>query len=476
MKKKKVFISGHFNIIHPGHLRLFKFAKEIGDYLIVGVESNKLAKHYAHINEDLRIESVKSIKLVDEVIKIDSIPNAILKIKPNFILKGKEHEQQENIEKVIAKKIGSKLIFSSGETTYVTSDLINKEFASLSYRPVYLKSNFVQKNKIKINLLRKLINNYSKLNVCVIGDLIVDEYISCQALGMSQEDSVVVLSPSSNKKFLGGAGIVAAHASTLGAKCTLISVTGDDKHSNFIKNKLESFGVYPIIFKDESRITTLKQRFKVDNKIAMRLNYLRQNSISKYFQQKVLNNFKRILKKKIDLVIFSDFNYGCLPRNLVENLIQIANKNNCFIACDSQSSSQIGDISKFKNVNLITPTELEARISLKNNEDGLNILAEKLRDNCNAEKVILKLGREGIIMHSYDKKKNLFETDRMESFNLNPVDVAGAGDSLLVGSSMALALGAGLKEAALIGSILSAIQISREGNSPISKNELFSVI
>jgi sugar/nucleoside kinase (ribokinase family) len=99
-----------------------------------------------------------------------------------------------------------------------------------------------------------------------------------------------------------------------------------------------------------------------------------------------------------------------------------------------------------------------------------------LRHNCNAEKVILKLGREGIIMHSYDKKKNLFETDRMESFNLNPVDVAGAGDSLLVGSSMALALGAGLKEAALIGSILSAIQISREGNSPISKNELFSVI
>ena len=476
MKKKIVFISGHFNIIHPGHLRLFKFAKEIADYLIVGVESNKLAKHYAHINEELRVESVKSIKLVDEVVKIDSIPNAILKIKPNFILKGKEHEQQENIEKEIAKKIGSKLIFSSGETTYVTSDLINKEFVNLNYRPITIKNNFVQKNKIKINLLRKLVNNFNKLNVCVIGDLIVDEYISCQALGMSQEDSVIVLSPSSNKKFIGGAGIVAAHASSLGAKCTLISVTGNDKHSNFIKNKLVSSGVYPIIFKDESRITTLKQRFKVDNKIAMRLNYLRQNSISKLFQEKVLNNFKKILKKKINLLIFSDFNYGCLPLNLIENLIHLANKNNCFIACDSQSSSQIGDISKFKNVNLITPTELEARISLKNNEDGLNILVEKLRYNCNAEKVILKLGREGIIMHNYDKRKNFFETNRMESFSLNPIDVAGAGDSLLVGSSMALALGAGLKEAALIGSILSAIQISREGNIPILKSELLKAI
>ena len=125
---------------------------------------------------------------------------------------------------------------------------------------------------------------------------------------------------------------------------------------------------------------------------------------------------------------------------------------------------------------MITPTELEARISLKNNEDGLNILVEKLRYNCNAEKVILKLGREGIIMHNYDKRKNFFETNRMESFSLNPIDVAGAGDSLLVGSSMALALGAGLKEAALIGSILSAIQISREGNIPILKSELLKAI
>ena len=85
MKKKIVFISGHFNIIHPGHLRLFKFAKKIGDYLIVGVESNKIAKHYAHIPESLRIESVKNIKLVDEVIKINSVIEVIKK-KSNLIL------------------------------------------------------------------------------------------------------------------------------------------------------------------------------------------------------------------------------------------------------------------------------------------------------------------------------------------------------------------------------------------------------
>ena len=45
---KKIFISGNFNIIHPGHQRLFKAAKELGDYLIVGVFSDKLAEIMAN--------------------------------------------------------------------------------------------------------------------------------------------------------------------------------------------------------------------------------------------------------------------------------------------------------------------------------------------------------------------------------------------------------------------------------------------
>ena len=48
---KKVFISGNFNILHPGHIRLFKFAKEIGAYLIVGVFCDKLIQEKNFIPE-----------------------------------------------------------------------------------------------------------------------------------------------------------------------------------------------------------------------------------------------------------------------------------------------------------------------------------------------------------------------------------------------------------------------------------------
>ena len=65
---KTVFISGIFNIIHPGHLRLMKYAYQCGDKLIVGVLSDNLAKNNAHISEKYRVEALKLVSFVDEVI------------------------------------------------------------------------------------------------------------------------------------------------------------------------------------------------------------------------------------------------------------------------------------------------------------------------------------------------------------------------------------------------------------------------
>ena len=55
--KKTVFVSGHFNVIHPGHLRVLRFAKECGDYLIIGLESDRVAGKDAHVKYSQRLES-----------------------------------------------------------------------------------------------------------------------------------------------------------------------------------------------------------------------------------------------------------------------------------------------------------------------------------------------------------------------------------------------------------------------------------
>jgi bifunctional ADP-heptose synthase (sugar kinase/adenylyltransferase) len=143
---------------------------------------------------------------------------------------------------------------------------------------------------------------------------------------------------------------------------------------------------------------------------------------------------------------------------------------------DSQSSSQVGDISRFKGMSLITPTEREARISLRDNESGLVVLAERLRKHSISKNVFLKIGEEGVLVHAETSATNTWLTDRIPALNNNPIDVAGAGDSMMITSAMILATGGNIWEAACIGSIAAAIQVGRIGNIPITKNEIINNI
>ena len=123
-------------------------------------------------------------------------------------------------------------------------------------------------------------------------------------------------------------------------------------------------------------------------------------------------------------------------------------------------------------MDLITPTEREARISTRNHEDGLVVLAETLRVQSSAQNIFLKLGAEGLLVHANNGKKGSWLTDRVDALNSAPKDVAGAGDSLLITSAMTLASGGNIWEAACLGSLAAAIQVGRVGNTPIRTKEL----
>ena len=96
---RTVFVSGTFNILHPGHLRLLRFASELGDHLIVGVQSDRIAGSEAHVPEQLRLDGVLSNSFVDEAFVIDELPSVVLKrLRPDIVVKGKEHRDRPNPE------------------------------------------------------------------------------------------------------------------------------------------------------------------------------------------------------------------------------------------------------------------------------------------------------------------------------------------------------------------------------------------
>lgn len=470
---RTVFVSGNFNVLHPGHLRLLRFAKECGDRLVVGVQSDRLAAASARVPESFRVEMLKANSWVDEVFLMDEpLSDVLLRLKPAIVVKGKEHEARFNPEHAILESYGGRLLFGSGEATFSSLELLRNEFTQTNLQTINLPVAFMARHSLTPPTLAKRIECFGDLQVCVVGDLIVDEYITCQPLGMSQEDPTIVVTPIDSTRFVGGAGIVAAHAAGLGAHVQFVSVTGADASQAFAQDGLNKYGVQTVLLSDDSRPTTLKQRFRSKGKTLLRVSHLHQGSISTQLQSAVYERIVAALEK-VDLLVFSDFNYGCLPQSLVDSIIHQARERGVLMAADSQSSSQLGDISRFQGMDLITPTEREARIAVRNQEGGLVVLAEQLRQQSNARNILLKLGEEGLLIHAA-RGNEVWLTERVNALNDAPKDVAGAGDSLLIASALTLAAGGSIFEAACIGSLAAAVQVGRVGNTPVRKDELMA--
>ena len=470
--KDSILISGHFNVLHPGHQRLFKYAKTLAKSLIVAVESDRIAKDAAYFPEQERLQGIKNNSLVDNVVLLDEpISEFIKACKPDFVLKGKEHDGAFNAEKEAIEEIGGKLLFSAGET-YHFQNFNPYSLSQMGTKHKFLSvDDYKDRHKFDREDIFKILNKFQTKSVLVVGDIIIDEYINCEILGVSQEDANAIFRPLDHDQFLGGAAIVARHAAAMGANVHFVSVSGDDDKYDYVMEELDKSGVSAFVLKDNSRITILKKRYRVDGISKFRLSELSSQSISTTLEHMFLEHIKKRIHE-YDLIIFSDFNYGFLSNELIEQIQALAIKNNVPCVADCQSSSQVGDITKYKGLLLATPTEREARLGLKNQSDGLVTIAEHLRQATNADYVLLKLAGEGVLVHA--NSDGNVKTDQLPALNQMPQDVSGAGDALLTAGALSLISGGSIWEASYIGSLAAAIQVSRNGNIPIRLNDILS--
>mgnify|MGYP001447957904 CR=1 FL=1 len=474
MKKDLIIIFGNFNILHPGHLRLFRYAKSIKKHLWIGLLGDKISQNNALISEQDRLETLEVNSYVDKCFIVnESVSDIIIKYKPYAVLKGKEYENSINQETESLNSYGGKLIFGSGDVSFSSIDLLRKEYFDESQSHFKNPKDFILRHNISQSHLLKVIEKFKNINACILGDIIIDEYIDSEALGMSQEDPTIAIKPLSSRKFIGGAGIVAMHGEKLGANIHFMTVIGEDDHQEFIDSAFQATHINSSLLRDRFRPTNLKSRYRAKNKTLLRVNNISELNVSEDIQSKIFSNFKKIAND-LDVLIFSDFNYGFLPTPLVTKITDYAKEKKILVLADSQSSSQTGNVARFKSLDLITPTEREARISQRDNQEGLVQLAMGLLDDTASKNIFLKLGEEGILL--YVSENNTYKTEQINALNSNPVDTAGAGDSLLISSALCMASGATIWETALIGSLAAAIQVSRVGNIPITKEEMQQAI
>ncbi len=466
--KRIAFVSGNFNAVHPGHLRLLRFAAENADILVVGINPDTTPG--VTVPQPLRQEGIEAISLVSYAVALTGTPEEfVAELRPDVVVKGKEFAERENPEKPIVEGYGGKLIFSSGEVRFSSISLLQRDYAEPNFHTIKLPADYPFRHGFDNEDLKGCLDRFTGLRVLVIGDLIVDKYINCDPLGMSQEDPTIVVTPIEHKTFVGGAGIVAAHAQGLGANVRFMSVVGDDEAARYAEEALGRYNVKLDLFLDRSRPTTLKERYRANGKTLLRVNHLRQHAIESDLQARILKRVEDVVSD-VDLILFSDFNYGMLPQPLVEAIAALAARHKVMMGADSQSSSQLADISRFKGMDIVTPTEREARLALRDFESGLVIVAERLREVARAGSVVVTLGSEGLLIHG--SKDGIERSDRLPAFNTAPKDAAGAGDSLFTTLSMALCAGVDIWRGTYLGSVAAACQVSRVGNTPLTRQDL----
>lgn len=478
-KKKVIMCHGVFDVVHPGHIRHFMYAKNKADILLVSVTPDKYINkgtYRPHVPENLRAFNLAALDIVDFVIidkNSEPIDN-IKKIKPDFFAKGFEYKNlnknpKTNKENLTVSSYGGKIIFTPGDIIYSSSKIIESILPDISYEKLH---NLMVAEKISFKDLRTTIKNINRVSVHVVGDSIVDSYTNTVPLGGPVKHPHISLLKTSVKNFVGGAAIVASHLSSAGCKTYFTSVIGNDKYGRFIRSQLKKNKVIAKLIIDKNRPTTNKNTIVAQNQKLLKLDTLDNTPVSNELTKQIK---KSISKFKTTAIIFSDFRHGMFNKEIIPSYVKSIPKNT-FKVADSQVASRWGNILDFKNFDLITPNEKEARFSLGDQDSSIRPLATELFEKSKCKLLILKLGSKGSLTYRKRDWKKVDSFYAVDSFVTNLVDPVGAGDALIAYATLSMVVSKNHAISSIISSVAASLACEREGNVPINVREMLSKI
>lgn len=333
-------------------------------------------------------------------------------------------------------------------------------------------------NKLDKKKLASAVNKLSSGSVLVVGDIILDEFVVGSPERISREAPVIILEHMSSDFALGGASNAAHNISSLGAKCFLVGVVGEDLYSKAFENECIKSNIIPGLVFDESRPTTVKTRLLstahrhptssvIFKQQLLRLDRLSRKIISLKIENELVKKIDTYIQKSSSVLI-SDYNLGVCSKNLIDHVIKTANKNKIPVIADAS-----GGFQRFKDSFLITPNQPDAESAVGFeilDQDSLFKAGNKLLKIASTKNVLITRGSEGMALFDSSSPENPFI---LPAFNVSEVfDVTGAGDTVAGIIACAVSTSSPLESACTIGNLAASIVVKKYGTAVTSINEL----
>jgi D-beta-D-heptose 7-phosphate kinase/D-beta-D-heptose 1-phosphate adenosyltransferase len=335
---------------------------------------------------------------------------------------------------------------------------------------------FIGANEEKIGLnvnkdrLTEIIRAFTGVELLVIGDLILDSYLECRALGVANEAPVPLVEIQSQRQTAGGAGNVATNLARLGVQTQLVAPLGNDRESAQLERILTEAGIgfHPLVVR---RPMPHKTRIVSGRHYYLRLDEEQTEPLS----EEETTSFEEIIQKawgKPDALLVSDYDKGAVTPSLARWLDLQAQRAKLPIYADVKPRNA----THWSHLSLITPNLSEAREIFVKLQPESSIpeepadLASALSQQLSSQ-VVLKMSEQGLL--AVDRGGALC---RLDALSQHPVNVSGAGDTVLATLSAALAAGAVLEEAAVLANVAASLAVVQEITHAVSAEELLEAV
>jgi rfaE bifunctional protein kinase chain/domain len=314
--------------------------------------------------------------------------------------------------------------------------------------------------------LLPFISRFKNARIMVIGDLMVDEYIWGSVSRISPEAPVPVVSVTSESLRLGGAGNVANNIHALGGKVWIGGVVGNDEMGRKIFQDLHKMGIDTRGVVNESDwITTVKTRIIAHHQQVVRYDRELVRPILPEALQRILSLLEERIHE-VDAVLVSDYGKGVVCPELVERVRSLTLGAGKILSVDPK----VKNFPLFRNVTIITPNHHEAGQAAGRwiqNEQDLVEVGRQLLPQLQARSILITRGERGMSLFQDSGEITHIPTTAKEVF-----DVTGAGDTVIAVLTLALAVGADAKQAAVLSNYAAGIVVGEVGTATLKASEL----
>ncbi len=321
-----------------------------------------------------------------------------------------------------------------------------------------------------------ILKKFSNLKILVVGDLMLDRYVTGTVSRISPEAPVPVVCVTDETCRPGGAANVALNIQKLGAKALVVGLVGNDENAITLTGILKGDGISigNIVVSEVCR-TTVKTRVVAERQQVVRVDYEDTRDLVEQSAEDMCASIREAVED-VDGIIIADYNKGVVSQAVVDAVLASASKRNLPVGLDPKDDREW----KISGIKLATPNYKEAcaasGLPARPLKDGdlekdpvLREAGIKLMKKWGPELLIITLGAHGMYLLNKDDKPAVISTKAREVF-----DVSGAGDTVIAAAFLALVAGADHNEAVSLANYAAGVVVGKLGTATCSPAELLA--